>query len=221
MSIVNRIQDLCSRKNTTLIGLEREIGLGRGTIRNWNNSSPSADKLQKVAAYFGVSNDYILLGFDRALLVQLVNYIRDDRTEEDFARDTGIDAIELSKLCMGLITEQPPIEVIEKIAANNPIDFIVDREELFKAAGYFPEDIPAPLVNSVSNDEDKEIIELARKIKKLPPEKKRVLKTITEADQTIAAHRTDDPSSELPEEARKSIEDFKRFIFEKHGIKYD
>lgn len=38
---------------------------------------------------------------------------------------------------------------------------------------------------------------------------------------TIAAHRTDDPTSELPEAARKSIEDFKKFIYEKHGIKYD
>ena len=38
---------------------------------------------------------------------------------------------------------------------------------------------------------------------------------------TIAAHRSDDPTDELPEDARKSIEDFKKFIFEKHGIKYD
>lgn len=38
---------------------------------------------------------------------------------------------------------------------------------------------------------------------------------------TIAAHRTDDPTTQLPEEARKSLEDFKKFIFEKHGIKYD
>lgn len=39
--------------------------------------------------------------------------------------------------------------------------------------------------------------------------------------QTIAAHRSDDPTSPLPPEAIKSIEDFKKFIFEKHGIKYD
>lgn len=38
---------------------------------------------------------------------------------------------------------------------------------------------------------------------------------------TIAAHRLDDPTTQLPEEARKSLEDFKKFIFEKHGIKYD
>lgn len=38
---------------------------------------------------------------------------------------------------------------------------------------------------------------------------------------TIAAHRTDDPTKELPEEAQKSLEDFKKFLFEKHGLKYD
>jgi transcriptional regulator with XRE-family HTH domain len=72
---------------------------------------------------------------------------------------------------------------------------------------------------------DQEIINLAQKIKNLPLEKRKAIKQITDAPtlhtQTIAAHRTDDPTNELPPEARKSIEDFKKFIFEKHGIKYD
>lgn len=43
----------------------------------------------------------------------------------------------------------------------------------------------------------------------------------TSTIETIAAHRTDDPTSELPQEARKSIDDFKKFIYDKHGIQYD
>jgi len=39
--------------------------------------------------------------------------------------------------------------------------------------------------------------------------------------QTIAAHRTDDPKNPLPEEALKAIEDFKKFMYQKHGKKYD
>lgn len=35
--------------------------------------------------------------------------------------------------------------------------------------------------------------------------------------ETIAAHRSDDPMSELPEEARKSLEEFKEFILRKYG----
>lgn len=63
---------------------------------------------------------------------------------------------------------------------------------------------------------------LADKIKKLPKDKQKEVEKIidTIATGTIAAHRTDDPMDELPEDARKSIEDFKKFIFEKHGVKY-
>jgi Predicted transcriptional regulators len=39
--------------------------------------------------------------------------------------------------------------------------------------------------------------------------------------QTIAAHRTDDPKNPLPPEALQSIEDFKKFIYKKYGVKYD
>ncbi|NPV92093.1 MAG: helix-turn-helix transcriptional regulator [Firmicutes bacterium] len=35
--------------------------------------------------------------------------------------------------------------------------------------------------------------------------------------ETEAAHRADDPMSELPDEAKKSLEEFKEFIFRKYG----
>lgn len=60
MGLVEKIKNLCEEKDTTLIGLEREIGLGRGTIRKWETYSPAVDKLQKVAQYFNVSTDYLL-----------------------------------------------------------------------------------------------------------------------------------------------------------------
>jgi transcriptional regulator with XRE-family HTH domain len=37
--------------------------------------------------------------------------------------------------------------------------------------------------------------------------------------ETIAAHRTDDPMSELPEEARRSVEEFIDYIYKKYGKK--
>lgn len=39
--------------------------------------------------------------------------------------------------------------------------------------------------------------------------------------ETIAAHRKDDPTDQLPLDAQKSIDDYKKFIFNKYGIKYD
>lgn len=35
---------------------------------------------------------------------------------------------------------------------------------------------------------------------------------------TIAAHRSDDPTDELPEEAKQSLEEFKRYLLKKHGL---
>ena len=60
MSLVEKIKELCEGKNTTLAGVERELGLGQGTIRKWDKSSPSVDKLQKVANYFNTSIDLLL-----------------------------------------------------------------------------------------------------------------------------------------------------------------
>lgn len=37
--------------------------------------------------------------------------------------------------------------------------------------------------------------------------------------ETIAAHRTDDPMTELPEAARKSVEEFIDFVYKKYGKK--
>lgn len=60
MTLVEKIKTLCSEQGSTLIGLERKIGLGRGTIRNWDDNSPSIHKLEKVADYFSVSVDFLL-----------------------------------------------------------------------------------------------------------------------------------------------------------------
>lgn len=84
MGLVEKIQELCSSKETTLIGLEREIGLGRGTIRKWNQYSPSIDKLQKVADYFGVTTDSLLTDLDREILKLIRILTISDKTTSYF-----------------------------------------------------------------------------------------------------------------------------------------
>ena len=51
-------------KDRTIAELEREVGFGNGTIRRWEDSSPSIDKVQKLAEYFNVSIDFLLTGKD-------------------------------------------------------------------------------------------------------------------------------------------------------------
>lgn len=60
MSIYNTIKTLCDRRGIAVTALEKELGFGRGAIGKMKNSHPSAQRIQKVADYFGVSVDYLM-----------------------------------------------------------------------------------------------------------------------------------------------------------------
>lgn len=62
MSIVyDRIKELCNRRSITISKLESDLGFGNSSIKKWERtSSPSVDKVIKVANYFDVSCDYLL-----------------------------------------------------------------------------------------------------------------------------------------------------------------
>jgi transcriptional regulator with XRE-family HTH domain len=122
--------------------LEKELNLGNGAIYKWDKSSPSIDKLQKVAEYFNVSTDYLLYGFDRTKFSLYVNYARHRRSVKEFSDDTGINEYYLTRVCSGVNFEQPTVGIVERIAANNQNEWIVDRESLFMAAGYNHEELP-------------------------------------------------------------------------------
>lgn len=141
MSIVENIKSLCLESGSTIPKLEQELGFGRGSIYNWDKNSPSISKVRQVSEYFRVSLDRVLYGFELSQLEALVNFIRDKRSYEQFAADTGVDLEVLENLGIGLSTERPSIEVIKQISLSNPVKIIVDEESLFKAAGYTKEDI--------------------------------------------------------------------------------
>ncbi|MCJ0602231.1 helix-turn-helix domain-containing protein [Enterococcus cecorum] len=58
--LLDRVDGLINEHSMTRAELERKTGLSAGSIRNWNKSIPSVDKLKKVADYFDVSVDYLL-----------------------------------------------------------------------------------------------------------------------------------------------------------------
>ena len=62
MSIVDRLQTIAKKRGTTFKQLEREIGLGNGTLRRWEEQSPRLDKLTMVADFLQVSLDYLVYG---------------------------------------------------------------------------------------------------------------------------------------------------------------
>lgn len=59
--LYHRIKELCSQKGITISKLESDLGFGNSSIKKWEKvSSPSVDKIVKVASYFDVSVDYLL-----------------------------------------------------------------------------------------------------------------------------------------------------------------
>lgn len=60
--LIENITKLCKEKNITFAELEREIHLGNGTIRRWDEMNPRVDRLKLVADYFGVTIDFLING---------------------------------------------------------------------------------------------------------------------------------------------------------------
>lgn len=58
--ILENITRLCKERNVSIAKLERETGIGNGTIGRWGTSSPSVENVRKVAEYFGVTVDALI-----------------------------------------------------------------------------------------------------------------------------------------------------------------
>ncbi|MNV20080.1 hypothetical protein D3C71_1109680 [compost metagenome] len=67
MGIVENIKFLCSQHGVTIPKLGVELGFGNGAIYNWDKSSPSIDKVIKIADYFGATIDFVIFGFDKEI----------------------------------------------------------------------------------------------------------------------------------------------------------
>ena len=60
MSLLDRIKSLASTHQLSLAELERKLDFSNGSLRKWNNSTPSATSLKKVANYLNVTSDELL-----------------------------------------------------------------------------------------------------------------------------------------------------------------
>lgn len=60
--LYERIKELCKRKGTSVAEMERALGFARSSVSKIDKHVPSADKLQKIADYLGVSIDNLMDG---------------------------------------------------------------------------------------------------------------------------------------------------------------
>ena len=64
--LIDRIEGVIKEKGTNFKRVERECGLGNGTIKRWREQSPRLDKLILVSEYLQVSLDYLVFGRSRS-----------------------------------------------------------------------------------------------------------------------------------------------------------
>lgn len=58
--VLRNIEDLCNKKGVSIARLEADSGIGNGTIKRWEKSTPTLRSLQKIATYFGVGIEDLL-----------------------------------------------------------------------------------------------------------------------------------------------------------------
>jgi transcriptional regulator with XRE-family HTH domain len=184
VSFGQRLKHLRLERGITLDKLAEELGTTRATLSHYEKEqrTPNSDMLKSIAKYFNKSTDYLLGNF--AILAQLVDYIRLNRTFAEFSRLSGVEEGMLIEICSGKIDAPPGMETLRKIYESDPdAQAIVSFEELLEAAGYLDHKTALSLKKrgqdednvvlysyaqelGLSAQEAKEAIEFVAKIKK-------------------------------------------------------
>lgn len=122
MSIVDRLQAIVKERGTTFKQLERDVGLGNGTIRRWEEQSPRLDKLTKVADYLQVSLDFLVYG----------RSVSEPDTSSECRLDLEAEKERQGMTCDGLPLAEDEVDLLAMYRLLPPSH----REELFDLA-YF------------------------------------------------------------------------------------
>ena len=65
MTLYERIESLRKSRKISQGNLEKELGFSNGSISKWKNSTPTPERLQKLAKYFDVSVDWLMTGDEK------------------------------------------------------------------------------------------------------------------------------------------------------------
>lgn len=121
LSLLSKIKELCTNRDTTLAGLERTLGFSNGSMVKWDKNSPSIDKVKSVADYFNVSIDYLL-----------------DRSEKTSVKQKEFTN---AKEAMQFILKQPALMAfggydLNKMSDSEIIDFANELLRQFELISY-------------------------------------------------------------------------------------
>lgn len=60
--MVDRLETLCKQRKTNFSKLEKTLGFANGSLKKSDPAKIGADRVKKLADYFGVSMEYIMTG---------------------------------------------------------------------------------------------------------------------------------------------------------------
>ena len=135
--MLNRIKQLCKDAKIPIIKLEEEAGITTGTITRWDRSIPSVDKVARVAEYFGVSLDWLVLGKDVLLSPETAELAQKWRKLDAFGKgivmtvlNGEVDRCEtISQLSEQKVNTFPILRSVQPASAGTGIEIgIADME---------------------------------------------------------------------------------------------
>lgn len=118
MTILDRIRSLANDRKVTLAELERNLNFSNGSLRKWETSTPSGDKIEKIADYFNVSTDYLLGRTDNPTIA--------NKKEQFFFEGKEVDVEELASTAMRF--NGKPLTEEDKKAIQNIIEIYLRRQ---------------------------------------------------------------------------------------------
>lgn len=66
MNCVDRVKEICKQRKIAISKLEKDLGFSNGYVGQLRKGVFPADRLARIANYFGVSIDYLLTGEEKA-----------------------------------------------------------------------------------------------------------------------------------------------------------
>ncbi|VIV83320.1 repressor protein [Streptococcus pneumoniae] len=118
MTILDRIRSLANNRKVTLAELERNLNFSNGSLRKWETSTPSGDKIEKIADYFNVSTDYLLGRTDNPTIA--------NKKEQFFFEGKEVDVEELASTAMRF--NGKPLTEEDKKAIQNIIEIYLRKQ---------------------------------------------------------------------------------------------
>jgi transcriptional regulator with XRE-family HTH domain len=175
-------------------------------------NNPTPELLEKIARALDTTVDFLLGNYDWKLLGELIRIIRDGRTDEQFATDTGMDIDYLTGLEMEVEADPPSPEELKRIADSYPSELLVDYIDLLEAAGHINKRQAMELRHDTAKkfDEKYDTEKLQVQVKNAEIESRLT---------TFAANRTDGYDDDLPPEALEELEQYKEFLRMKYKKK--